>query len=88
MEGGRGVLKPLTCRTGRMRRTAEVLTRLRVSSDGLPGSPTTMLRPPCELISASATPEASTRWRMIWMAWLTSDRLMSDPSVVTGVRMI
>jgi hypothetical protein len=25
---------------------------------------------------------------MIWMAWLTSDRLMSDPSVVTGVRMI
>ena len=47
-----------------------------------------MLPPPWLVISASATPEASTRWRMIEIAWLmTSGVTVSLPSV-TGVRMI
>ena len=50
---------PAIASTGRMRMTADVRTSLRVCSDGLPGRPTMMFLPPWELISASATPEAS-----------------------------
>ena len=59
-----------------------------VSWLGVPGSETTMFCPPCREICASATPEASTRWRMISMAWLTSSSVISEPSDVVGVKMI
>src|SRR5690625_3803261 len=51
-----------------------------------------MLFSPCRVISASATPDASTRWRMISMAWSTSSVVISPspPSASVssrGVRM-
>ena len=39
-----------------------------------PGIWTTMLRPPSVVMSASATPDASTRWRMIAAAWSSCSR--------------
>ena len=59
-----------------------------MASLGRPGSATTMFSPPWLAISASATPEESTRWRMISIAWLISSVLICDPSSVRGVRMI
>ena len=58
-------------RTGRKFMSAEAWISARVSLDGVPGRLTTTLRPDCVLISASATPEPSTRWRMIATAWLS-----------------
>ncbi|CAM2828678.1 hypothetical protein ACSL103130_03940 [Actinomyces slackii] len=83
-----GALASMTRRTGRKYMTAEVRTRSRVSWLGLPGSETTMFCPPCLEIWASATPEASTRWRMTSMAWSTSASVIVEPSEVVGVRMI
>ena len=51
--------------------SADAWISARVSFDGVPGRLTTTLRPDCVLISASATPEPSTRWRMIATAWLS-----------------
>ena len=57
--------------TGRKFMSAEAWIKARVSAEGVPGRLTTTLRPDWVLISASATPEPSTRWRMIATAWLS-----------------
>lgn len=79
---------PATASTGRNTICADSRTSSSVSSLGLPGSATTMLLPPWLEISASATPEASTRWRMMSIAWSMAWFVTCSPPVVTGSRMI
>src|SRR5699024_2446689 len=67
---------------------AEERTRLRVSSSGLPGRFTTMLRSPWVVISASETPVESTRCRMMDTACSSCSLLMSVSSDTCGSRMI
>ena len=55
---------------------------------GCPGSATTMLLPLWLVISASATPEESTRWRITSIAWAIVSTVTSSPFSATGVRMI
>ena len=54
--------------TGRNSSLAELWMRSSVSSSGSPGIETTMLESPCVVISASETPLASMRSRMIDMS--------------------
>ncbi len=51
--------------TGRSSSFADDCRRCMVAASGSPGRLTTMLLPPCVVISASETPLASTRWRMM-----------------------
>jgi hypothetical protein len=46
-----------------------------------------MLDPPWELISASATPDESTRCRMTSIAWAMVSEVTRDSSWATGARM-
>ncbi len=55
-------------RTTRKSICAACLTRSIVSCDGDPGMPTTIWFEPWLVISASATPEESMRWRMMLIA--------------------
>lgn len=75
-------------RTGRSSSFEEDWMRLRVSSSSSPGMATTMFCPPCVLISASETPEASTRWRMIVTAWSSCSCETVWPLSVFGARII
>jgi len=75
-------------RTGRKRICADSRTRFSVASLGLPGRATTMLFPPWLVICASATPDESTRCRMMSIAWVIVELVTFDASVVVGVRMI
>ena len=77
----------VTVSTGRNRSCAEVRTRSSVSWLGRPGRATTMFSWPWLVISASATPDASTRWRITEIAWSMSSDVTWEPSVVRGVRM-
>ncbi|MDI2021143.1 hypothetical protein PJL18_01661 [Paenarthrobacter nicotinovorans] len=74
--------------TGRKFMSADAWMRSRVSFEGVPGRLTTTLRPDCVLISASATPEPSTRWRMIATAWFSCSSLMSLAPSTRGARII
>jgi hypothetical protein len=84
---GSMVVGLMRSRTGRNRMSAERRMSSSVSSDGVPGMATTMFCPPWLEISASETPEPSTRLRMISMACLTSLSSSAEPSVVRGARM-
>jgi hypothetical protein len=55
---------------------------------GLPGIWTTIWLPPAVVTSASPTPEASTRWRMIVTAWSICSVVGATPSSVCASRMI
>jgi hypothetical protein len=51
--------------------------------------PVTMLLPPCVVISASETPLASTRWRMIETAWASCSLVGPEEAPSScGARMI
>ena len=81
------VAAPVT-RTGRKSIWEEERIRSSVSLSGWPGRDTTMLSVPMEVISASATPEASTRLRMMLIASVMSALVtsLSEPSALVGVR--
>ncbi len=74
--------------TGRNSMLAEAWISWRVRASGTPGMETTTLRPDWVVISASETPEPSTRSRMISTAWSSCSCVASEPPCTRGARII
>jgi hypothetical protein len=74
--------------TGRNSSLADDWMRSSVALSGVPGIETTTFWSPCVVISASETPLASMRSRMIDTAWLSCSPVTSWPSSSWGARMI